>query len=150
MLEGGGSRFFVQTTGSVSTEVRALPGRIEVTFPNTTIHLRNSSRWLETRFFETPVTRARLERRGRHMVFVMQMRANVTPSISTGPSEAGFEYTYIDFERGSFMPAPEPITRAPESGNVGTVREGDAQRPVERESSQVVDDERPPARGPMP
>lgn len=108
MLEGGGSRFFVQTTGAVRTEVRTLPGRVEVVFPGTTIHLSNSTRWLDTRFFETPVTRARLERRGRDMVFVMHMRATAVPTVSSGPSEAaGFEYTYIDFERGQFVPAPE-------------------------------------------
>lgn len=108
MLDGGGSRFFVQTTGPVRTEVRTLPGRIEVIFPSTTIHVRNSTRWLDTRFFETPVTRARLERRGRDMVLVMHMRATATPTVSSGPSEAGgFEYTYIDFEPGQFVPTPE-------------------------------------------
>ncbi len=135
MLESGGSRFFVQTTGPVSTQVRVSPGRIEVMFPNTTIHLRNSSRWLETRFFDTPVIRARLERRGRDMVFVMQMRADLTPRISTNEA-GGFVYTSIDFERGHFLPLTEPS--APESGHVG----------VARESARALDDERPPVHGP--
>ncbi|MCC6874880.1 MAG: hypothetical protein IT378_11295, partial [Sandaracinaceae bacterium] len=70
-LGDGGSRFFVQTTQPVATRVLVEDARVVVVFPRTTIHLRNSARWLETRFFSTPVLRARLERRGRDMALVL-------------------------------------------------------------------------------
>ena len=63
-LSGGASRFFVETTGPVTTEIHMSEGRVEIIFHEATVHLSNSRRWLETQFFETPVVRARLEQLG--------------------------------------------------------------------------------------
>ena len=104
MTSSGGSRFFVQTTAAVTTRVSESDGRVEVLFPNTAIHLSNSGRWLETQYFETPVMRARFERRGRDMVLVMTMRARVTPQISTA-TEGNFSFVYVDFAAGRYRPA---------------------------------------------
>ena len=101
---GGGSRFFVQTTAPVTTEVRTTADRVEVIFRNTRIHLANSRRWLETRHFETPVLRARLERRGRDMVLVMHLRGAATPTVSSGAGEGGFHFVYVDFPAGVSPP----------------------------------------------
>ncbi len=130
-LAGGGSRFFVQTTDPVMPEVRVEEGRVVLLFRNTRIHLRNSARWLETRFFDTPVARARLERRGRDMAFVLYLRAPATPRLSTEPAPGGtFHYVYVDFPPGAYAPAP-PVPSPPPA----------PARPVDP----ALDDERPPA-----
>ncbi|MDQ3032140.1 MAG: hypothetical protein M3Y87_06970 [Myxococcota bacterium] len=168
MMPDGSSRFFVQTTGPVQTDVRVTGERVEVIFPRTGIHLRNSARWLETRFFETPVLRARLERRGRDMVLVMQMRGAATPRVSSGPGEAGdgFQYTYIDFAAGRWAPV-EPAPAPAPGGSLGSVSGGSvsggsvsggdappadegAQPQPEPRRSEPADSERPPAMGPRP
>lgn len=106
---GGGSRFFVQTTDPVVPEVRVERDRVVLRFPNTRIHVRNSARWLETRFFDTPVLRARLVRDGRDMTFVLHLRSPATPRVSSAPSSDGrFHYVYIDFPAG--VGAVEPAT----------------------------------------
>lgn len=134
----------MQTTGPVSTEMRVSAERIEVVFPRTAVHVANSRRWLETRHFDTPVLRARLERRGRDMVLVMILRAARTPRISAGPGEGGFHYTYIDFEPGRFLP-PEPAPSP--GGSVGVVGVGAGPAP----RRDPLDDERPPPiQGPAP
>src|SRR5690606_37793750 len=97
-LGDGGSRFFVQTTDPIVPEVRVEEGRVVILFRHTTVHVRNSTRWLETRFFDTPVVRARLERRRRDMAFVLHMRAPAVPRVSTEASPDGaFHYVYVDF-----------------------------------------------------
>jgi hypothetical protein len=156
MTSSGGSRFFVQTTAAVATRVSESDGRVEVLFPNTAIHLSNSGRWLETQFFETPVVRARFERRGNDMVLVMMMRAQVAPQISNG-SEGTFSFTYIDFSAGHYRPADlapvQPPARRSEDGTA-TIRpaapqseqnfpERQTNAPTRAESAEM-DRERPP------
>lgn len=117
----GGGRFFVQTTGTIITEVHQSEGRVEVVLKNARTHLRNTRRWLETRFFNTPVRRARIERRGRRgrrgsndLVFVFAMRQGSTPSVTTGTGENGFQFLYVDFPAGDYLPA-ELQVQAPEA-----------------------------------
>jgi hypothetical protein len=143
--DGGGSRFFVQTTRPVATEVRVTPQRIEVIFPRTTIHLANSRRWLETQFFNTPVERARLERRGRNMALVLHLRAQATPRVSVDAGEGGFYYTYVDFDPGDYLPATPAEVPQPQGG-LGYVS-GSSAPPQERTTDPswgAMDEERPP------
>lgn len=113
MQPSGASRFFVETTGAVATEVHPSAGRVEVLFHDTSVHLANSRRWLETQFFDTPVLRARLERRGHDMVLVLELRAAVTPSLSTSAGPTGFTFTYVDFGAGHYLPATPPSVAPP-------------------------------------
>lgn len=154
MQPGGGSRFFVQTTGPVRTDLRVTADRVELIFHDTGIHLRNSARWLETEYFETPVRRARLERRGRDMVLVLMMRGAATPRVSSGTGAPGdtFQYTYVDFEAGRWAPAEPVAAPAPPEGGVGIVSGGtadDASEPPPPRRERP-DDERPPGMGPRP
>jgi hypothetical protein len=165
VMPGGGSRFFVQTTGPVVAQLRAAGDRVEVVFPNTGIHLANSARWLETRHFNTPVARARLERRGRDMVFVMHLRGPTTPRVWQASGEGPWSYTYIEFDPGQWLP-PEPAPAAePRGGSVGFVGGGSARDmdspvpqgapqpgvPAPQQLPRRLDDERPPpVRGPTP
>lgn len=111
----GGGRFFVQTTGNIITEVHQSDGRVEVVLKNARTHLRNTRRWLETRFFNTPVRRARIERRGRNdLVFVFAMRQGSAPTVTTGTGENGFQFLYVDFPAGDYIPA-ELRVQAPEA-----------------------------------
>ncbi|MEZ4335934.1 MAG: hypothetical protein R3B82_04840 [Sandaracinaceae bacterium] len=151
-LGDGSSRFFIQTTQPMQPELLVEDGRVVVLFRNTTIHVRNSGRWLETRFFNTPVMRARLERRRRDMALVLVMRANaaVTPRIASEAAPGGnFHYTYIDFPPGDY--APVVAETAPRASTVPNPTARGAQpppapaRPLDP-SIQALDDERPPQR----
>lgn len=133
----GGGRFFVQTTGTIITEVHQSEGRVEVVLKNARTHLRNTRRWLETRFFNTPVRRARIERRGRNdLVFVFAMRQNAAPTVTTGTGVNGFEFLYVDFPAGDYIPQelriapPEPDTASGDhNNNSGNLDNLDNERP---------------------
>lgn len=135
-LGDGGSRFFVQTVQPTQPEMRVEEGRVVILFHDTTIHLRNSGRWLETRFFNTPVLRARLERRRRDMALVLTMRASAVPRISSEAAPGGnFYYVYIDFPPGDYAPV---VSAVPDSQPpAAPARELDP-------SLDAMDDERPP------
>jgi hypothetical protein len=137
----GGSRFFVQTTDPATPAVSVEEGRIVVLFRNARVHVRNSTRWLETEYFDTPVRRARLERRGHDMAFVLYLRAPATPRVSTAPATDGgappFYYLYIDFPPGQ---------HAPVAGS-GATPPGPPPAPAREldPSLRALDDERPPS-----
>lgn len=111
--QDGSSRFFLQLSAPVATETSSSEGRFEVLVRGASTHVRNTRRWLRTQHFNTPVTKARVERRGRRdLAFVFHLRANVTPSVTSqsASGEAGqsFHYVYVDFPAGNFRPEPTP------------------------------------------
>jgi hypothetical protein len=100
----GASRFFLQTTQPVVHDVQRQNRRVVITLRNTQLHLRNNRRTLETLYFNTPVSRMRIQRRGRDLTFVLDLRADVAPSVSTQTGENGYHYLFVEFPSGEFLP----------------------------------------------
>lgn len=139
----GASRFFVQVSDAVQTDVQRTDGRVEVVLRQTRVHLRNSRRPLETRFFNTPVTRATVERRGRHdLAIVFNMRGDATPRVYTEAGQNGYHFVFIEFPEGNWLPEamqqPVAVPDMPESRP-----EDNAEHPDS--SFNAMDDERPPS-----
>jgi len=78
--------------------------RVVVILENLGIHLRNNRRPLETRYFNSPVTRARVERRGRDVALVLEMRSAITPVVSVQPAEGAYHYVFVEFPAGDYLP----------------------------------------------
>ncbi len=119
----GGSRFFLQLSRDVPYQGQSSAGRFEVVLPNTRVHLRNTLRPLETRFFDTPVLRADAQRRGKAMVVVFKLRAEVAPRLSAGDGENGYRFVYVDWPAGDYAPEPGPV---PTPSGPGEPRGGEA------------------------
>jgi len=100
----GASRFFLQTTGPVQVEQKNEDGRFVLLLKNTRLHLRNNRRPLETRYFNTPVSSARIERRGSDLAFVLSLRGQVTPMVSTQQGAGGYNFVLLEFPAGSYLP----------------------------------------------
>jgi hypothetical protein len=127
----GASRFFLQTTQPVTHRVSTEGNRVVVILENLGIHLRNNRRPLETRYFNTPVTRAHVARRGRDVALVLEMRSAMTPVVSVQPAEGSYHYVFVEFPSGDYLP---PELRTENSASL-TV----ADEPIDH-----TDDERPP------
>ncbi|MCA9533784.1 MAG: hypothetical protein KC593_08900 [Myxococcales bacterium] len=108
MRRDGGSRFFLQLSHPAETQLVRSEGRFEVLVRATSTHVSNTRRPLETRFFNTPVTRARIERRRHDLAFVFQMRADVTPTISQQAGANGYHFVIVDFPAGTYVEGPAP------------------------------------------
>ncbi|MCA9575039.1 MAG: hypothetical protein R3B40_18110 [Polyangiales bacterium] len=115
MRRDGGSRFFLQVSHAPETQLVRTEGRLELLVRATTTHVRNTRRPLETRFFNTPVTRARVERRSRDLAFVFDMRADVMPTVSQQAGANGYHFVIVDFPPGTYVEGPAPVP-APASG----------------------------------
>ena len=118
-MPGGGSRFFLQLSREVPYQGQSSDGRFEILLPNTRVHLRNTLRPLETRFFDTPVLRADAVRRGRDMVVVFELRAEVAPRLSSAEGQSGYRFIYVDWPEGDYAPRDEPGAEAPAPGDEG-------------------------------
>lgn len=153
----GASRFFLQTTAPVSMDIHSEHGRFVVVLHGLRIPDRQTRRALDTRFFNTPVTRSWVERRGRHDVaFVLELRADVTPTVTTERGPDGYTFFYVSFAAGEYLP-PEPANAAEVGGNTlpsaPPPPAGLAQRAQDDPSLHTMDNERPPAmqgHGPNP
>lgn len=109
----GASRIFIQTSAPVRYEARAEAGRYVIVFQDLRLPVRNNGRALETRFFNTPVTRARIERRRRAIALVIELRADVTPTVSVEAGASGYQFLFVAFTAGNFLP-PELASPPPE------------------------------------
>ena len=97
MLEDGSS-FFIQTSKPVKFGTRKSEGRLELILHHTQVHLKNNFLPLETQFFDTPVVRATVQRKGKmDLVMVFEMREDATPSITQKIGKDGFNYVFVKF-----------------------------------------------------
>lgn len=142
----GASRFFLQLTSRAQYEARSESGRFVVTLRGVRIPDRQTRRLLDTRFFNTAVVTARLERRGRRDVaFVFELRADVTPTVSLEVAPDGYTFVFIEFPAGHWLPREEPV--AAPAGQLGTISTTDtppATSPPDAPAQAWVDPERPP------
>lgn len=100
MMQEDGSLFFVQTSRPVKFGTQKSEGRLELVLHNTQVHLKNTFLPLETEFFDTPVTRATVQRRGRKdLVMVFEMREDATPTITQKKGKDGFNYVFVKFAK---------------------------------------------------
>ncbi len=151
MRPGGGSRFFLQVNQTAQTELVRNEDRVELLVRGTRTHVRNTRLPLETRFFNTPVTRARVEVRGDDVVFVMTMRADVMPTVTSRAGANGYQYVFIDFPAGRYVegpaapptPAPARETRAAEDDTPSGSQDDDVDVPAPLPPG-MRDAERPP------
>jgi len=109
----GASRIFIQTSAPVQYEARSEAGRYVILFRGLRVPVRNNGRTLETRFFNSPVTRARIERRRRDIALVLELRADVTPTVSVEAGANGYQFLFVTFPAGSYLP-PELASPPPE------------------------------------
>jgi len=130
-LTEAGSRVFVQVTRDVDLEVQTVKGGLAVTLRNCRIHMRNNSRTLDTRFFDSPVKEIAVRQRGRAVVLAIALKepAAATPRKQAGPG--GSQFWVLDFappaasrpappapKDAQIIDAPRPRTKARETASV--------------------------------
>jgi hypothetical protein len=106
VLLDGGSRLFVQTSGPVTPELQREGSNWVVLIPGAALPRGNVRLPLDTQFFNTPVRSARLKPRPGGVVLVLEMRAEVAPTLRAETAANGSFFTYVEFPAGSYLPGP--------------------------------------------
>ena len=105
-LADGSSRLFVELSKPVTYETKAVRGTITYVLKGTRIAKRNNENPLVTVHFNTPVTSARLVPHGRDLYFVVDLRANVQPTVTVDAGKDGGSMMRIEFPKGNYLPTP--------------------------------------------
>lgn len=114
LLEGGGSRFFVELGQAVPVEQRKAKGAMTFVLKGARNAFRNNENPLVTEHFNTPVRRAKLVPSGKDLLFVFDLREDVAATQRIVTTNEGHAMVQIDFAAGSFVreddgaPLPEP------------------------------------------
>jgi hypothetical protein len=105
----GSTRLFVELSHAVSFEEKAAPGVNTYVLKGAHVRRHNDCNPLVTVDFNTPVRTARLVPHGKDLWFVVELRANVSPTASVDPKKDGSALFRVDFPKGDYLPAkPAP------------------------------------------
>ena len=99
MNEDGSSTFFVQTSKEVRFGTQKSEGRFELVLYDIRVHVKTNYLPLETQFFDTPVTRATVQRTGKGVTMAYEMRADAAPTVTQKKGKDGFNYVYVKFSQ---------------------------------------------------
>lgn len=113
MRQDGTSRVFIQSTSALTPQPSAAGPRFTVYLPGAKVAGNTNKLPLETRFFNTPVSRVNLEQQRDGVTLVLDLRANIAPVVSSERGPTGYYFLYIDLPKGSFVKTPMPAADAP-------------------------------------
>ncbi len=113
MEADGSSRCFVQLTALVPVEEKKAAGSITYVLKGAHVNVRNNENALVTVHFNTPVTRARLVPSALGLSFIIDLRANVSPTYKVVGGKDGTSILEVDFPKGSYVTAAAPADAAP-------------------------------------
>ncbi|KIG14799.1 hypothetical protein DB30_06385 [Enhygromyxa salina] len=113
------SRVFFQLSASVQPDVTAEGTRVTIKLPRTSVKIRNNRRKLITKFFNTPVNEVKVERTGKDVRIVLDLRWEATPDwrFEAGPN--GYTVLVVEF---ADSPNQTPSVPPPPAG--GDVEQG--------------------------
>jgi hypothetical protein len=108
MRADGSSRVFIQSNAPLAPQPTAAPGRFLVHLPGAHIIAGTNRLPLETRYFNTPVTKVSLSTDRSGVTLVLELRADVAPQLSTETGAAGYYFTFIELPKGNYVQTIEP------------------------------------------
>jgi hypothetical protein len=112
MRADGTSRVFIQSTTPLEPQPSAAPGKYSLHLPGAHIAGGTNRLPLETRYFNTPVTRVMLTATHEGAELVLDLRADVAPQLSSERGASGYYFTYVDLPKGKFVSEaekPKPV-----------------------------------------
>lgn len=112
MRQDGTSRVFIQSTTALTPQPSAAGPRFTVYLPGAKVAGNTNKLPLETRFFNTPVSRVNIEQQKEGVTLVLDLRAEVSPVVSSERGPAGYYFLYIDLPKGTFVKTPAPAQGA--------------------------------------
>ena len=113
MRQDGTSRVFIQSTNSLTQVTTTASSKFSVHLPGAKVAGNTNKLPLETRFFNTPVTRVNIEQGRDGVTLVLDLRADVSPIVSSERGPTGYYFLYIDLPKGEYVKMPVAPADAP-------------------------------------
>lgn len=117
-----GSRVFIQLSAAVEPEIAVEGMRVFVKLPRTSVKIKNNRRSLITKYFKTPVDEVKINRAGKDVLVVLELRFEATPSWRFEVGSNGYQVLVLEFpdapaesERPSAPPSPQPPAKSSKS-----------------------------------
>jgi hypothetical protein len=106
MRPDGSSRVFIQSTKAIEPKVLATAaGKFELQLPGARVAEKTNRLPLDTRFFNTPVTKVSVNAARSGAVVLLEMRTPVTPQVNSELGPSGYYFTYIELPKGEYLKA---------------------------------------------
>jgi len=146
MKKDGGSRVFLQTTltleYAVDKTTRPAAKKLVLDLKEAQVYTSNNHNPLVTTYFNTPVRRVYLKKKGKTLNLIIELRVKKEPEISQKTDEDGYHYLFIDFPKGDYAEAnPKDARPALEGyGKRGPDQEEAADDLEDSESSEQTED----------
>jgi len=112
MRPDGSSRVFIQSTAPLEPQASAEGGKYLVRLPGARVASQVNRLPLDTRYFNTPVTRVSLNVGNAGATVLLDLRVAVTPQVSSERDATGYYFTYIELPKGSWLPGAEAAAAA--------------------------------------
>jgi hypothetical protein len=112
MRPDGTSRVFIQSTAPLDAQPSAAPGKYLVQLPGARVSAGTNRLPLETRFFNTPVTRVSISANHAGAQLILDLRADVAPQLSSERGPTGYYFTFIDLPKGHYVASPDKSDKA--------------------------------------
>ena len=123
MRPDGTSRVFVQSTAALEPQIAQADGKFSLKFLGAQVAGATNRLPLETRFFNTPVTKVSILVGRDGVALVLDLRAPVQPRVSSERGPSGYYFTYLDLPAGKYVEnaAPVPVHSEAAAGEVSLV-----------------------------
>ena len=116
MRPDGSSRVFIQSTAALEpTVVNGGGAKFELQLPRARVAAKTNRLPLDTRFFNTPVTKISVSVASGGAVVQLELRADVKPTVSNEVGPAGYFFTYIELPKGDYLARPGAQVQADKS-----------------------------------
>lgn len=127
MRPDGSSRVFVQSNKPLEPKVlKVADGKFALELPGARVAAKTNQLPLDTRYFNTPVMKVSVNAARSGAIVELDMRASVTPQVTSEPSPEGYYFTYIELPKGEYVkkpgagaPVPTVHTAKPTSKVIG-------------------------------
>jgi len=115
------SRVFFQLSAAVDPAISVEPTRVLVKLPRTSVKIRNNRRKLITKFFNTPIDEVKINRSGKDVLVVLELRWAAEPSWRFEAGANGYQVLVVEFPDAQTAAEPAgPPSPAPSSGEGGS------------------------------
>lgn len=109
MVSGGGSKIFVEITGTTKVTEGKSAGALSYVLDNVHTDIQNHRNPLELVYHNTPVLRAKLRPSKQDTEVLLEMRADVKPKVQVVDLPGGGARVEFEFPAGNYAVEPEPL-----------------------------------------